>query len=328
MLGLVGALLGGTIGAYMPANTTFTPSSIAQGLTYELNKINSGVAAVKEDAGLGLITALIPALGAAIAQQPNLARGPSSQEGPFRPPIPLPTLLPPVVGPGSSGGGKADGTVVVPLPGGIMEMSMGKPKAPVEGSKPDGTSIVPLPGGVMEMSMGKPKVPAEGSKPDGTAIVPLPGGIMEMNMGKPKDGALPVPKPSAEGSKQAEGSKPVEGSKPAEASKPAEGTKPTEGSKPADSKPKGDEKAETEMAPPHSAGPPKPAGAPPSAEPKAQSPGPAEVDVPKNPAAPAPAPWTFPGLEEVKPVAAPVTAPTVTRMEGMSGYGHGGRGRR
>lgn len=89
MVGLVGALIGGAIGAYMPPNTTFTPESIIAGLTTEATQATAAADAFKQDGGLSIITSLIPTLGSLIASQPNLQRGQPSQNGPYIPPPPL-----------------------------------------------------------------------------------------------------------------------------------------------------------------------------------------------------------------------------------------------
>ncbi|RDI77852.1 hypothetical protein Vi05172_g12172 [Venturia inaequalis] len=205
IMGAIGALIGGTIGAYMPANTTLNVDSILKGLTYELNQVNAETENLKKDMGLSLLTKLIPNLGSIIAQQPNLGRGPGGQEGAYKPPPP-PAFLPGEAPKGGSGEKPTD-VSTVPLPGGSMEIEMGKPKL-IEGSKP-GSSIVPTTGGVMEMGMPKTageakpqtakeaKPPVDGAKP----VESKPKGteMAEMEMAPPPSPGPPKPAPPAEG---------------------------------------------------------------------------------------------------------------------------------
>lgn len=153
MVGLIGALIGGTIGAYMPPNTTFTADSIMKGLTYELNQVNAGVAAIKEDSGLSMITSLIPALGAAMAQQPNLGRGPADQQGPYRPPPPPPAVIPEAPKPASTLEGMAGMDVEKPKDGTVPKPAESIPK-PAEAPKPNESK--PKSGGMAGMEMAPP----------------------------------------------------------------------------------------------------------------------------------------------------------------------------
>lgn len=169
MIGLVGALIGGTIGAYMPPNTTFTADSIMKGLTYELNQVNAGVAAIKEDSGLSLITSLIPALGAAMAQQPNLGRGPANQQGPYQPPPPPAVIL--------------EAPKPASKPEGMAGMDMGKPK--------DG--VVPKP--VESMPKSAESLPKPSEAPESAESKQKGGGMAGLEMAPPPSAGSPKPAP-------------------------------------------------------------------------------------------------------------------------------------
>lgn len=177
-MGAIGALIGGTIGAYMPANTTLNVDSILKGLTYELNQVNAETENLKKDMGLSLLTKLIPNLGSIIAQQPNLGRGPGGQEGAYKPPPP-PAFLPGEAPKGGSGE-KPTGVSTVPLPGGVMEMGM--PKTAGEAKPQTAKEAKPPVDGAK---------PAE-SKPKGTEMA-------EMEMAPPPSPGPPKPAPPAEG---------------------------------------------------------------------------------------------------------------------------------
>jgi hypothetical protein len=155
IVGAVGALIGGTIGAYMPPNTTFTLDSIIQGLTSEFTQASAAANALKQDSGLSIITNLIPTLGALINSQPNLQRGQPNQQGPYIPPPP-PAIIPSAPKP------KA---VPTPAMDGMAGMDMGAPKSaspPVEPKTPS----LPIPATPVAPAAFKPSNPAQrGPKP-------------------------------------------------------------------------------------------------------------------------------------------------------------------
>lgn len=292
MGGAVGALIGGTLGAYMPANTTFNVDSILRGLTYEFNQVNSMTTAMKEDAGLGLLTKLIPKLGSLLAQQPNLGRGPKEQQGPYRPPPPP------------------------------ANMSWETSKAP-GAEKPADVSIVPLPGGVMEIGMEKPGL-LEGAAKPGTSVVPMPGGTMEMGMPKSAEGTKPAEsKPQGAGMAGMEMAPPPTPGPP----KPAPPTEPKAPSAPPST---GLSKDASSWAFPgleNAVAAAAPVAAPIAMSDSKAPNAPLVPVAPKDSSK-----SSFPGLGNTQPVAAPVAAPavapTITGLGGMGGHGHSGRRRR
>jgi hypothetical protein len=159
VVGAVGALIGAAIGAYMPPNTTFTMDSIIQGLTSEFTQASAAADAIKQDAGLSIITSLIPKLGGLISSQPNLQRGQPNQQGSYVPPPP-PAVIPDAPKP------KA---VPPPAMDGMAGMDMGAPKPaspPVEPKTPS----LPVPATPVAPAAFKPSNPAQrGPKPTSEA---------------------------------------------------------------------------------------------------------------------------------------------------------------
>jgi len=75
MLGAFGAILGATIGAYMPPDTTFTVNSILKGLESEISGVSAYADTLKAPSSLGLLESLMPSLGGFLNSHPGVQPG-------------------------------------------------------------------------------------------------------------------------------------------------------------------------------------------------------------------------------------------------------------
>jgi len=132
MLGMLGAMIGGMIGAYMPANTTLSIDSIMKGLESEASSLTAYVNTLSNGGGL---SGLIPGL----AGQPSLSPGSAPA---MAPEIATP---PPVVPTSTNGTSYAPSNQSQRGPTATTAPVPAKPAAPVP-AKPSAPAMPPMAG--------------------------------------------------------------------------------------------------------------------------------------------------------------------------------------